>query len=454
MVVPVRTAAVKDEDGNMCNTPEMQQQRWRRHFTKILNLQSEFSMEELSKVRQRPLRPAMAEPPSEEEVHSALGKMKSGKAGGETGILPEMLKAACCEEEFMEWLLELVKDVWRECQVPTDWCDAVIVPIPKKGDLKQCDNWRGVALLDVVGKVVARILQQRLQKLAEDELPESQCGFREGRSCTDMIFTIRQLVEKSWEHTAKSFFTFVDLKKAYDSVPREAMWLALKKLGVPQETVRLIRSFHQGMKAKIRLDGSLLEQIDVQSGLRQGCSMAPVLFNLFTCLVVERWQARVEGADGVGIKLNYKYDQKLFRRYIRNADVRTLTECLFADDGALLASTRPGAERAVREYQGTCSDFGLTVSNPKTKHMVTGRQVVDSDREPIAVAGGEICSVDEFPYLGSMIAASGRIDVDVENRTAKASRAFGALRKAVFLDKDLLLCTKRKVYQACVMSVL
>ena len=165
-LVPVRTTAVKDEDGNMCDTPELQQQRWRRHFTKILNLQSEFSMEELSKVRQRPLRPAMAEPPSEEEVHSALGKMKSGKAGGETGILPEMLKAACCEEEFMEWLLELVKDVWRECQVPTDWCDAVIVPIPKKGDLKQCDNWRGVALLDVVGKVVARILQQRLQKLA------------------------------------------------------------------------------------------------------------------------------------------------------------------------------------------------------------------------------------------------------------------------------------------------
>ena len=57
-----------------------------------------------------------------------------------------------------------------------------------------CDNWRGIALLDVVGKVVARVLQERLQKLAEDELPESQCGFREGRSCTDMIFTIRQLV--------------------------------------------------------------------------------------------------------------------------------------------------------------------------------------------------------------------------------------------------------------------
>ena len=323
---------------------------------------------------------------------------------------------------------------------------------PQKGDLSRCDNWRGIALLDVVGKVVAKVLQERLQKVAEDELPESQCGFRKGRSCTDMIFTVRQLVEKSWEHTAKSFFTFIDLKKAYDSVPREAMWLALVRLGVPEEIVQLIRSFHEGMKAKIRLDGSLLEHFGVRNSLRQGCCMAPVLFNLFTCLVTERWQARVEGAEGVGIALNFKYDQKLFRRYTRNANVKLLMECLFADDGALLASTRTGTERAVREYQATCSSFGLTVSNPKTKHMVTGRLVEDGDKEPIAVEGGEICAVEEFPYLGSLIAESGRIDADVERRVSQASRAFGALRKAVFLDKDLTLATKRKIYRAYVLS--
>ena len=118
-----------------------------------------------------------------------------------------MLKAACCNDECIKRLLELVSNVWRECKVPADWCDAVLVSIPKKGDLSSCDNWKGIALLDVVGKVVARVLQERLQKIAEDKLPESQCGFRKGRGCTDMIFTIRQLVEKSWEHTAKSIFT-------------------------------------------------------------------------------------------------------------------------------------------------------------------------------------------------------------------------------------------------------
>ena len=85
---------------------------------------------------------------------------------------------------------------------------------------------------------------------------------------------------------------------------------------------------------------------------------------------------------------------------------------------------------------------------------MTGRLVEDGNKEPIAVEGGEICAVEEFPYLGSLIAESGRIDADVERRVSQASRAFGALRKAVFLDKDLTLATKRKIYRACVLSVL
>ena len=125
----------------------------------------------------------------------------------------------------------------------------------------------------------------RLQKLAEDVLPESQCDFREGRSCMDMIFIVRQLIEKSWEHGSKAFFTFIDLKKLYNSVPREAMWLALNKLGVP---LKLIRLFHEDTKAKIRLEGMVLEEISVQNELRQGCCMAPALFNFYMCLVVYR----------------------------------------------------------------------------------------------------------------------------------------------------------------------
>ena len=130
--------------------------------------------------------------------------------------------------------------------------DAILIPIPKKGNLRCCDNWRGIALLDVMGKVVARVIQGRLHKLAERVLPESQCGFRRGRGCTDMTFTVRQLTEKAIEHRARQYLIFVDLKKTYDSVPPEALWMALSKLGIPQLLIDIISSFHGNMKARIR----------------------------------------------------------------------------------------------------------------------------------------------------------------------------------------------------------
>ncbi len=112
-----------------------------------------------------------------------------------------------------------------------------------------------------------------------------------------------------------------------------------------------------------------------------------------------------------------------------------------------------GAERVVTEFQSASKDFGLTVSIPKIKHKVTGREAAACDKTPMSVSGGEIAGVEEFPYYGSTVAASGRMDADVDKRIAPASKAFGALRKAVFLNKNLRLETKRK-YQACVLSVL
>ena len=119
-----------------------------------------------------------------------------------------------------ERMLKMIRQVWEDGTVVRDWKDSLVVPIPKKGDLRHCDNWRGISLLDVVGKILARIVKERLESIAESVLPESQSGFRKGRGCVDMIFIARQLVEKTREHNDTLYMLFVDLKKAYDSVPR------------------------------------------------------------------------------------------------------------------------------------------------------------------------------------------------------------------------------------------
>ena len=220
----------------------------------------------------------------------ALKKLKKGKASGKTGILPELL--LCGGVELHDRRLRVMQDVWEQGAVVEDWKDAVIVPIPKKVNLKECDNWRGISLLDVVGKLFARIIQERLQVVAEEILPDSQCGFRKGRGCTDMIFAGRQLVEKCREHDDVLFVLFVDLRKAYDSVPRPALWRVLEKCGVPPTMLSIIQSFHDGMQAEVRVGDTTTDRIEVHNGLRQGCTLTPSLFNIYFSTMVGYWRAR------------------------------------------------------------------------------------------------------------------------------------------------------------------
>ncbi len=182
-----------------------------------------------------------------------------------------------------------------------------------------------------------------------------------------MILVIRQLAEKAVEHQAAQYFVFVDLKKAYDSVPWEAMWIVLRKMGIPEVLVDIVKSSHKDMKAKVRLEGEELEEIEVTDGLRQGCTMAPSLFNLYACAMAEIWMERVKDVDDADTKILYKLDQHLFRRSTQKASEICLREGEFADDVVLMAQSKEAAAAALRVYMKVAKEFGLTVSVSKTK---------------------------------------------------------------------------------------
>ena len=148
-------------------------------------------MDVFSTLEVRPVDEELAIPPSPEEVGRAIRAMANGKAAGASGILPELVKYG--PDELHECLLALILTVWSSGGVPQEWRNAQLVPIPQRGDLSHCDNWRGISLLEVVGKMADRLIQNHLQSRAEHLLPESQCGFRPNRGCADAVFTVRQL---------------------------------------------------------------------------------------------------------------------------------------------------------------------------------------------------------------------------------------------------------------------
>ena len=448
---PRRPAALLKENGELTKSPDEVVSRWHRHFSSILNIPSEYDSDVIDRMARDPPHLEFDDPPTLDELLKALSCLKRGKAGGKTGILPELLLFG--GEVLYDRLLKIMKSAWEAGSIPSDWKDAVVVPIPKKGNLRDCDNWRGISLLDVVGKVFARIIQERLQHIAEGILPESQCGFRRGRGCTDMIYAARQLVEKCCEHDDSLFMLFIDLKKAYDSVPRSALWRVLDKCGVPPTMLSIIQSFHDDMQAEVRVGDTTTEQIAVRNGLRQGCVLAPSLFNIYFGAMVAHWRVRCPEA---GLMVRYKHGRKLVgdRTAKARLDQAKIIESQFADDAAVYATSREAFENATVKFVNSASKWGLTVSVRKTKGMVIGRHLAPTDSLPVQLDEGPVEIVKSFTYLGSNITDDGEVSEEVKCRIIKAARAFGCLRKAIFQNRHISVDTKRKVYRAAVLSVL
>ena len=129
------------------------------------------------------------------EVKWALGSITMNKASGGDGIPVELFQIL--KFDAMKVLHSIHQQIWKTQQWPQDWKRSVFMPIPKKGNAKECSNYRIIALISHASKVMLKILQARLQQYMNCELPDGQAGFRKGRGTRDQIANICQIVEKA-----------------------------------------------------------------------------------------------------------------------------------------------------------------------------------------------------------------------------------------------------------------
>ena len=129
----------------------------------------------------------LSAPLSEEEIITAISELSSGKVPGLDGISLEMLSLG--EDANIYWLKTIFDAIWVTESVPMDWQSQLLVPLHKKGSRTICDNYCGIALLSIPGKVFAKAILNQIKPRAEELLRESQCGFRRGRGCADQLFS-------------------------------------------------------------------------------------------------------------------------------------------------------------------------------------------------------------------------------------------------------------------------
>lgn len=238
---------VKSKDGKAIPGDEEQKKRWVEHFEELLN-------------RPTPQNPPVIDPadtdlpidcsePTLDEIRKAIKQMKSGKAAGPDSIPAEALKAHT--EYTAEMLHPLFKKIWIQEEIPAEWKEGYLIKLPKKGDLSNCSNYRGITLLSIPGKVFNRILLNRMKDIVGTQLRDQQAGFRKERSCTDQIATLRVIIEQSLEWNSPLHVNFIDYEKAFDSVDRESLWCLLRHYGIPEKFTNIIRNSYEGMSCRI-----------------------------------------------------------------------------------------------------------------------------------------------------------------------------------------------------------
>nr|VZI38030.1 unnamed protein product [Spirometra erinaceieuropaei] len=452
------TAPLLSADGSTLLTEKTQiLQRWAEHFRGVLNHPPAISDVAVERLPQVATNVDLDLPPSLQETIRAVQILSGGKAPGSDAIPVEVYKHGC--PQLMDHLTALFQEMWRQGEVPQDFKDVKIVPLYKrKGNRPVSDNHRGISLLNIAGKIFARILLNRLNNhLEQGLLPESQCGFRRHRGTTDMIFAARQLQEKCQEMRTHLYSTFVDLTKAFDTVNREGLWKIMQKFGCPERFIQMVRQQHDGMMARVTNNGAVSEAFAVTNGVKHGCVLAPTLFSLmFSAMLMDAYRD-----ERPGIRIAYRTDGHLLNHRRMNFQSRvstaTVHELLFADDCALNTTSEEEMQRSMDLFSAACENLGLVINTQKTvvMHQPPPNSATGPNAPPqISVNGNQLQVVENFPYLGSTLSRNTKIDDEVANRTSKTSQAFGRLQSTVWNLHGLQLRTKLKIYKTVILPTL
>ena len=368
------------------------------------------------------------------DLETALRKLKDNKAAGPNGIRAELLKLG--GEALHAHILHLCNSCWKgEREIPRAWVDADVVNIYKrKGCKKDPNNYRGIFLLDTIGKIYASMVCSRLNVHIEKGISATQHGFRKGMSTEQAVLGIRRLIQMAIDQKSQIYLVFVDLRKAFDSLPRNAIMERLRELKTSWNVLHSIEKLLECPKGRIK--GSN-ESFPMERGVRQGSKEGPTFFNIiFQMILEETYQ------DSGTLKIEMVHN-KTGREW-------RLGHIEYADDLCIATRSAEDASSIMNALVRTLTKYTMEIAYDKTVWMTVGG---DTERETIEIGDQVIRRVREFTYLGSPINDRGTAESAIKHNVTKARRQLVRLRPAL-RSNMLTLSMKAKLLETFIKPVL
>jgi retron-type reverse transcriptase len=340
-----RGIAVEDEEGKLLQDANEVRRRWKEYVEDLYQSKDRPTeiMEDSYMGDGEDLGPKVLR----EEVLAAINELKNNKATGIDNIPAEILKGL--GEKAMNELVRLCQEIYDTGRWPEDFLQSIMIPMKKKKNATKCEDYRTISLLTHASKILLKIMAKRVQAKAEADkcLGEDQFGFRKGTGTRDAIGALRVLTERSLEHNQEIYICFVDYEKAFDRVDWKKLMKALRRIGIDWRDRRLIGNLYMCQKVRIRIEGEYSEPGLIGRGVRQGCPLSPLLFNIYIEELIREALEDTEEGIKVGGKL-----------------VKALR---FADDQAMLAGREDELQKMMDRLNTVSIQYKMKINIKKQK---------------------------------------------------------------------------------------
>ena len=356
---------------------------WKKHFEEMFSESNKIVCTE-SLVEEIICHDKLDEMISREEVRCAINTLKPTKAPGLDGLPGGCIRVAC--DKIAPFLTKLFNKLFDSHYFPEAWSKSVIIPLHKKGDVQNPDNYRGFSHLGALCKVFTNILARRLRTWMEmeEKICDEQAGFRTRHSTVDHIFTLYSIVLKHvyGDRRGKLYVAFVDYKKAFDTVNHQQLWKVLKEAHLSTKFLLMLKAIYTDVKSCVRWGSELSDFFCCPSGVKQGANESPSIFSLYINCVAN--YIRKTGKHGVQLVPG-------------RLEIFLL---LFADDVVLISTTPTGLQNQLDNLVHVSNLLRLKVNTEKTKILVFRKGGHLSLGESWFLDGTRLEVVNQYKYLG------------------------------------------------------